>query len=161
MQLATLGDESRRVQACANCHGPGGAGEPPVSPYLAGQHANYLATAMKEWKNGERKTDGSGQMVAIAHALSDADVAAVSAYFAAQPAPPPASKQINIATGTAARPAVAAAAGAPGPHAGGAAASGVTGSGTEQGAPLTGGSQGAGGGGGTQGTIPPKPPVRK
>lgn len=161
LQLATLGDESRRVQACANCHGPGGAGEPPINPYLAGQHAQYLITAMGEWKNGERKTDASNQMVDIAHALSDADVAAVAAYFAAQPAPEPASKQVNVATGTAAHPAVPAAAGAPGPHVGGAAAAGVTGSGSEQGAPLTGGSQGSGGGGGTQGTIPPKPPVRK
>ncbi|WP_460826576.1 c-type cytochrome, partial [Massilia terrae] len=110
--LATKGDEVRRVQACANCHGPGGAGEPPASPYLAGQHANYLSAAMQAWKSGARKTDPSGQMVEIARALNDADVAAIAAFFSAQPAPPPAGKLVNVATGTAAHPAVAAAAGA-------------------------------------------------
>lgn len=160
LQLATKGDETRRVQACANCHGPGGSGEPPITPYLAGQHANYLSAAMKAWKSGARKTDPSGQMVQIAQALNDADVAAVAAYFSAQPAPPPASKQVNVATGTVAHPAMPAAPGAPGPHVAGAAASGVTGSGTEQGAPLTGGGQGAAGGG-TQGTNTPAPPIRR
>ena len=28
-QLANIGDESKQVQACANCHGPGGRGEAP------------------------------------------------------------------------------------------------------------------------------------
>jgi cytochrome c553 len=158
-QLATLGDDDKRVQACANCHGPGGAGEAPTYPYLAGQHANYLVASMQAWKSGARKTDQSGQMVSIAHALSDPDVTALSAYFSAQPAPPPASKLVNIAAGSSARPAVAAAAGAPGPRQPG--AEGVTGSGTEQGAPLTGGGQGPGGGGGTQGTKPPEPPIRR
>jgi cytochrome c553 len=160
LQLAVHGDQAKRVQACANCHGPGGAGEPPGYPYLAGQHANYLTAAMQAWKSGARKTDLSGQMVQIAHALSDDDVAALSAYFSGQPAPPPAARLVNLPSGTTARPAVAAAAGAPGPRVPGAAASGVTGSGTEQGAPVTGGSQGAGGGGGTQGTKPPEPPIR-
>ncbi|MGZ5200959.1 MAG: c-type cytochrome [Telluria sp.] len=159
-QLAAKGDESKRVQACANCHGPGGAGEPPIYPYLAGQHANYLTAAMAAWKSGARKTDQSGQMLQIAYALSDADVAALSAYFSSQPAPPPASRRVNVASGSTVRPAVAATPGAPGPHEGGAAGAGVTGSGTEQGAPVMGGSQGAGGGGGTQGTKPPEPPVR-
>jgi cytochrome c553 len=160
-QLAAKGDESKRVQACTNCHGPGGAGEPPIYPYLAGQHANYLTAAMGAWKSGARKTDQSGQMVQIAHALSDADVTALSAYFSSQPAPPPASRLVSVASGSTVRPAVAAASGAPGPHVGGAAGAGVTGSGTEQGSPVTGGGQGPGGGGGTQGTKPPEPPVRR
>jgi cytochrome c553 len=160
-QLAAKGDETKRVQACANCHGPGGAGEPPIYPYLAGQHANYLTAAMGAWKSGARKTDQSGQMVQIARALSDADVAALSAYFSSQPAPPPSSRLVNVASGSTVRPAVAAASGAPGPREGGAAGAGVTGSGTEQGSPVTGGGQGPGGGGGTQGTKPPEPPVRR
>lgn len=160
-RLSTAGDQSKRVQACANCHGPGGAGEPPIYPYLAGQNASYLTAAMQAWKSGSRKTDLSGQMVQIARALSDADIAALSAYFSAQPAPPPSATRVNIAAGSSARPAVAAAAGAPGPRTPGAAAAGVTGSGSEQGSPLTGGGQGPGGGGGTQGTKPPEPPIRR
>jgi hypothetical protein len=114
---------------------------------------------MQQWKSGARKTDMSDHMVRIAKTLSDADVAALSAYFSAQPAPPPAARLVNIAAGSSERPAVAAAAGAPGPRAPGGA--GVTASGTEQGAPTTGGAQGPGGGGGTQGTKPPEPPVRR
>jgi cytochrome c553 len=157
--LALVGDEAREVQACINCHGPGGAGEPPQAPYLAGQHPGYLTATMKQWKSGERKTDQSGQMPHIAKALSDADVAALSAYFGAMPPPPPATQVANLPAGSAAKPAVAAAPDAPGPKAPGGA--GVFGSGTEQGAPLTGGSQGSGGGGGTQGTLPPAPPVKR
>lgn len=154
--LASVGDESKGVQSCGNCHGPGGMGEAPAYPYLAGQHSNYLTAALGEWKSGVRKTDTSGQMPIIAKALSNADIAALSAYYSAQPPPPPAAKMVNIPAGSMARPAVAARADAPGPKAPGAA--GVQGIGTEQGAPLTGGGQGPGGGGGTQGTQPPPPP---
>lgn len=152
--LATVGDEVKLVQACANCHGPAGSGEPPIYPYLAGQHASYLTAAMAQWKSGARKTDMSGQMTHIGRQLSDADVTALSAYFSAMPAPPPAVQLVNLPAGSVLRPAVAAAPNAPGPKVPGAA--GVQGVGTEQGAPLTGGE----GGGGAQGTQPPRPPVQ-
>jgi cytochrome c553 len=160
--LSAIGDSAQGVQACANCHGPGGVGNQPAYPYLAGQHANYLTAAMAAWKNGARKTDSSGQMTHIAQALADADVAALSAYFSAQPAPPSAAKWVNIPAGSSQRPAVAAAADAPGPRGAGGATVRTTG--TEQGAATTGGSQGPGGGGGTQGTQPQQetpPPVRR
>ena len=158
--LSAVGDNARGVQACANCHGPGGVGNPPAYPYLAGQHANYLTAAMAEWKNGARKTDASGQMTHIAQALADADVTALSAYFSAQPAPPAAAKWVNIPAGSSQRPAVAAAADAPGPR--GSGGSTVRATGTEQGAATTGGAQGPGGGGGTQGTQPQQEtPVRR
>ncbi len=158
--LSAIGDNTKGVQACANCHGPGGVGNPPAYPYLAGQHANYLTAAMAEWKNGARKTDASGQMTHIAQALPDADVAALSAYFSAQPAPPAAAKWVNIPAGSSQRPAVAAAADAPGPR--GSGGSTVRTTGTEQGAATTGGAQGPGGGGGTQGTQPQQEtPVRR
>jgi cytochrome c553 len=158
--LSAIGDNTKGVQACANCHGPGGVGNPPAYPYLAGQHANYLAAAMAAWKNGARKTDASGQMAHIAQALPEADVAALSAYFSAQPAPPAAAKWVNIPVGSSQRPAVAATADAPGPR--GSGGSTVRATGTEQGAATTGGSQGPGGGGGTQGTQPQQEtPVRR
>lgn len=151
--LASVGDNDKRVQACANCHGPNGAGEPPPYPYLASQHASYLKAAMAEWKSGARSTDGSGQMPSIAKALSDADVEALANFYAAQPAPPPAGKTLNIAAGTKARPAAEAKAGAPGPKS--AAQSGAPqGVGSEQGAATTGGAQGIGGGGAASGAGP-------
>jgi len=83
--LATVGDERIQVQACANCHGAQGAGEPPDYPALAGQHAPYLKAALGEFKTGARKTDPSGQMPTIARRLSNEDIAAVTAYYAGQP----------------------------------------------------------------------------
>jgi cytochrome c553 len=85
--LVTRGDESIQVQACANCHGPGGTGEPPTYPYLAGQHASYTINALTEWQNGNRDNDPSQQMPHIARSLSKNDVAALAAYFAGQPPP--------------------------------------------------------------------------
>jgi cytochrome c553 len=159
--LSAIGDSALGVQACANCHGPGGVGNQPVYPYLAGQHANYLTAAMAAWKNGARKTDSSGQMTHVAQSLADADVAALSAYFSAQPAPPSAARWVNIPVGSSQRPAVAAAANPPGPR--GTGGSTVRTTGTEQGAATTGGAQGPGGGGGTQGTQPQQetPPPQK
>jgi cytochrome c553 len=150
--LSEIGDNGKEVQACANCHGPGGFGRQPVYPYLAGQHASYLTAAMGEWKNGNRKTDPSGQMPHVARQLEDADVAALAAYFSAQPAPPSSAKLVNIPAGSSQHPAVMPGPGAPGPT--GAGGGTVRGTGTEQGAPTTGGAQGPGGGGGAQGNQP-------
>lgn len=79
--LARTGDEARQLQACANCHGPDGSGEPFAAPYLAGQPASYLTSAIGEWKSGARKNDAAEQMSGIARRLDDRDVAAVAAYF--------------------------------------------------------------------------------
>ena len=80
--LARSGDESKQLQACANCHGPGGSGELFATPYLEGQSATYLATTIKEWKSGARANDPGKQMVVVARRLDDRDIAAVAAYFA-------------------------------------------------------------------------------
>lgn len=145
-QLATKGDWSREIQACVSCHGPDGIGEPPNYPYVAGQHANYLAAALRAWRDGSRKTDPSGQMPTIAKRLSDEDIDALAAYFSAGTAPGP--RAFKMAREPAKAPPVAATparqggvAGRPGTPSGQV--------GTEQGEPTTGGSQGPGGGGAT------------
>jgi cytochrome c553 len=52
---------------------------------LAGQHVDYLQQALDAYKNGRRK---NAVMNGMAAALAtDADVAAVAAYFAAQKSP--------------------------------------------------------------------------
>jgi cytochrome c553 len=81
-QLAFQGDETRRVQACNGCHGPDGVGVPHAAPYLAGQSAEYLASALKAFQQGTRKNDAGQSMRSVVHGLDDADVAAVSGYFA-------------------------------------------------------------------------------
>jgi cytochrome c553 len=79
-QLATTGDAAKGLQSCDNCHGPGGTGEPPAIPYLAGQYAHYTRFELQMWQRGFRKSSPGG-MAVIARLLSDQDVAAVAAYF--------------------------------------------------------------------------------
>jgi cytochrome c553 len=81
-QLAFQGDEIVRVQACNNCHGPEGVGVPYSAPYLAGQSAEYLGSAIKAWQDGTRKNDANQLMSSVAKRLTAADTAAVAAYFA-------------------------------------------------------------------------------
>jgi cytochrome c553 len=81
-ELAHQGAEAVRVQACDNCHGPDGSGVPYSAPYLAGQSAAYLATQLKLWKQGTRKNDAGKLMASVAVRLDDADIAAVTAYYA-------------------------------------------------------------------------------
>jgi cytochrome c553 len=81
-QLAYQGDEQRRVQACNGCHGPDGIGVLHAAPYLAGQSAEYLASALKSFQQDTRRNDAGELMRSIAKQLNDADIAAVSGYFA-------------------------------------------------------------------------------
>jgi cytochrome c553 len=78
--LTRVGDESKQLQACANCHGPDGSGERYAAPYLAGQSASYLAAAIGEWKAGTRHS-GEKQMGPVVARLDGQDIAAISAYF--------------------------------------------------------------------------------
>jgi len=79
-QLARFGNDEKRIQACNNCHGAGGTGEPPTIPYLAGQYSNYIATELKMWQRGYRK-NSPNQMAAVSKLLSEDDIAAVAAYY--------------------------------------------------------------------------------
>jgi cytochrome c553 len=81
-QLAYQGDETRRVQSCNACHGPDGIGVVHAAPYLAGQSAEYLASALKAFQEGTRKNDAGEMMRSVAGRLNEADIAAVSGYFA-------------------------------------------------------------------------------
>ena len=80
-QLAFQGDETRRVQACNSCHGPDGVGVLHAAPYLAGQSAEYLASALKAFQQGTRKNDAGELMRSVAQRLDDADIAAVAGFF--------------------------------------------------------------------------------
>jgi cytochrome c553 len=81
-RLAYQGDEIVRVQACNSCHGPDGVGVPYSAPYLAGQSAEYLASAIKAWQDGTRKNDAGQLMRSVAERLTAADIAAAAGYFA-------------------------------------------------------------------------------
>jgi cytochrome c553 len=155
-QLAQMGDESQGVQACANCHGPGGIGSGELYPYLAGQHANYLTAALNAWRDGTRANDPSGQMPLIAHGLAPQDVSALAAYYAAQPARATAIDAERMApigpVAAASGPAVVS-----GPQAGGTEGSSRgAGTGTESGSPVLGAQSQTPGGTGTASTGAPQ-----
>jgi cytochrome c553 len=77
---------------CDNCHGPGGSGEPPVIPYLAGQYAHYIAFTLQMWQEGFRK-NSPDTMELIAKKLDDQEIMAVAAYY----------QQVNSPDGAAAQ----------------------------------------------------------
>jgi cytochrome c553 len=79
-QLATIGDAAKELQSCNNCHGPGGAGELPAIPYLAGQYEHYIAFQLTMWQRGFRN-NSSDAMADIAKRLEAQDIAAVAAYY--------------------------------------------------------------------------------
>lgn len=66
---------------CAACHGADGNSAIPANPSLAGQHPEYIAKQLRNFKSGERKNP---IMQGMAAPLSDEDMANVAAYFAQQ-----------------------------------------------------------------------------
>jgi len=77
----TLGTPPAVVQTCAACHGTDGIGILPEYPTLAGQHADYLQRALKDYRSGKRQ---NAVMNGFAAQLTDADIKAVATHFAAQ-----------------------------------------------------------------------------
>ncbi|MGF1607442.1 MAG: c-type cytochrome [Rhodothalassiaceae bacterium] len=82
-QLALQGDD--KVGACATCHNPDGENYLPIYPQLEGQHYDYMVYQLQAWKSGERGYSLGGDVMGpLSHALEDADVKAVSAFYAAE-----------------------------------------------------------------------------
>lgn len=69
----------KKIIACSACHGPSGQGnEPGNIPKIGGQHAEYLATQLKSYREGTRS---HGMMTRISQKLSDQEIDAVSNYL--------------------------------------------------------------------------------
>ncbi|AWP75036.1 c-type cytochrome [Bordetella bronchiseptica] len=83
--LAVRGAWDRNVPACNQCHGPGGIGVGTAFPALAGQPAAYIAGQLRAWRQGQRPPGPLALMPAVATRLSDAEIDAVSAYYANLP----------------------------------------------------------------------------
>ena len=69
---------------CVACHGAKGISSNPEWPSLAGQHRDYLAKQLRDFKNGTRPSE---LMTAIVATLSDADIENLADYYANQPLP--------------------------------------------------------------------------
>ena len=77
-----VGTPPAAAAACTACHGNDGIGTLDEYPNLAGQHADYLAQALDDYRTGKRQNPIIG---AFAQQLTREDVAALAAYFAKQP----------------------------------------------------------------------------
>ena len=71
--------------ACAGCHGDQGVSGNPATPSLAGQDAQYLVAALKEYKDGSRSDD---TMKGLAASLDDRGMKNLAAFFSALPPQP-------------------------------------------------------------------------
>jgi len=72
-----------KAAVCAACHGANGISVIPDYPNLAGQKVKYLQSAIKAYRDGERKNPIMSPMAA---GLTDTDVENIAAYFASLPA---------------------------------------------------------------------------
>jgi len=83
--LATAADleagKKKAAEVCAACHGPDGNSQAADFPRLAGQHADYLRKALRDYRSGARK---DAVMAGFAKGLTDQDIANLAAYFASQ-----------------------------------------------------------------------------
>ena len=83
------------AEACAGCHGDTGVSSKPANPSLAGQDAQYLAGALRAYKDGSRSSDA---MKGLAASLEDAEVKNLAAYYASQqPQAPNVRKPLSVA----------------------------------------------------------------
>jgi cytochrome c553 len=74
-----------KAQTCQACHGANGNGMgDPQYPRLAGQHADYLEKALKDYRSGQRS---NAIMAGFAATLSDQDIRDLAAFYAAQKGP--------------------------------------------------------------------------
>ncbi len=73
------------AQVCAACHTADGSRGSPANPILQGQHAEYLAKQLAEFKSGKRKNP---VMSGMAAPLSEEDMRNVAAFYASKTAKP-------------------------------------------------------------------------
>jgi cytochrome c553 len=88
-RLVAAGDAARNITACAGCHYPNGKGR-PQNANIAGLNAHYLARQLHDMKTGLRRSaeprkHNAQQMVDFAKAMTQGEIAQVTAYYAALP----------------------------------------------------------------------------
>jgi cytochrome c553 len=86
--LATAGDASKKLPACAACHGSALTGMAPAVPGLLGLPRDYLNAQFGAWSNRVRSAATPDCMAQITTRLSAEDLGAVTAYLSAQTVPP-------------------------------------------------------------------------
>ena len=91
-------DEARAKKivsgVCFVCHGAQGESSSEVFPRLAGQHAEYIAKQLDNFKSGKRKSTAMADMVAK---LTPDEMRALGRYFENQSAPSEPAKDADLA----------------------------------------------------------------
>ncbi|MCE4054580.1 c-type cytochrome [Pseudomonas sp. Au-Pse12] len=82
-ELFRGGKLDQGMPACTGCHSPNGAGNAAAGfPHLGGQHAQYVAKQLTDFREGNRTNDGDTLVMrSIAAKLSNKDIEAVSSYI--------------------------------------------------------------------------------
>jgi cytochrome c553 len=97
-QTPASGDQAAgksAAAACSGCHGENGVSTNPANPSLAGQDAQYLANALKAYKDGSRKEE---TMKLAVSSLSERAIADMAAHYAQQePRAPKVEKPLSLA----------------------------------------------------------------
>lgn len=70
------------IEECAACHGLDGIARDTEVPHLAGQNERYLYNQMMAFRSGKR---AHKEMRYMARVMSVAEIASISAYYAALP----------------------------------------------------------------------------
>lgn len=76
----TQGVSFDKAAACTACHGPNGISVNAAWPTLAGQHEDYLAHALQQYRDGTRKDPVMSAQAAL---IAEEDVALLAKYFSA------------------------------------------------------------------------------
>ncbi|MCU1737791.1 MULTISPECIES: c-type cytochrome [Pseudomonas] len=81
-ELFRGGKLDQGMPSCIGCHSPNGAGNAAAGfPHLGGQHAQYIAKQLTDFREGNRTNDGDTKiMQSIAAKMSNKDIDAVSSY---------------------------------------------------------------------------------
>lgn len=89
--------QATSTNVCGACHTADGSRGSPANPILQGQHPEYLAKQLAEYKGGQRVHP---VMTGIASTLSEADMKNVAAFYAGkQPKPGFAKNKESVALG--------------------------------------------------------------
>lgn len=78
---------------CFLCHGMEGESASPVFPRLAGQHAEYIAKQLGDFKSGKRKSD---TMKPQSEELTSTEMKALGAFFQSKKATSNAAQDIDL-----------------------------------------------------------------
>lgn len=86
-RLIRQGDPSRKLPACAACHGERLTGTQPAVPGLLGLSRDYLNGQLGAWRSGQRRAQSPDCMAQIARALSDSEINTITQFLASRPLP--------------------------------------------------------------------------